>query len=398
MVQVRLGLYAVQAEYFRSFFVYWTPSGSHLHIPIFPGGWTIGLALIVNLLCAHIKRFGLQRRKLGLLFVHAGLILLLAGFFISEVLQIESNMRIEVGETKNYTEDNRRNELVIIDTTDPDRDDVTAIPQTALEQGGNIRVPKLPFLLRVKRYLANSMPAGPMSGGGEKLKATKGIGQRLLFTAAPVTGRMGDENKPVALVEVVTDKGAIGDWTISTWLTKRLWSSGLQEQFGQLLGVAIDGPQSFTFDGRTYIIALRAVRYYKPYTITLLEFKHDVYAGTDIPSNFSSRIHLRDPAHGEDRDVLIRMNSPLRYGGEAYYQASYEPGDRVSVLQVVRNPAAATPYVACSLIAFGLVLQFLMHLFNFAKKRARASAASQEPIETLKSFGGPTLARTKSDA
>ena len=71
--------------------------------------------------------------------------------------------------------------------------------------------------------------------------------------------------------------------------------------------------------------------------------------GTDIPSNFSSKIHLRDPARGEDRDVLIRMNSPLRYGGETYYQASFEPGDQVSILQVVRNPAAVTPYVACLL-------------------------------------------------
>ena len=56
-------------------------------------------------------------------------------------------------------------------------------------------------------------------------------------------------------------------------------------------------------------------------------------------------------ARGEDRDVLIRMNSPLRHAGDSYYQASFEPGDQVSVLQVVRNPASLTPYVACSLVA-----------------------------------------------
>ncbi len=142
----------------------------------------------------------------------------------------------------------------------------------------------------------------------------------------------------------------------------------------------INGPQGFTVNGRQYEIALRPVRYYKPYTITLLEFKHETYAGTDIPSNFSSRVHLTDPARGEDRDVVIRMNSPLRYGGETYYQASFEPGDKVSILQVVRNPAALTPYVACTLIGAGMVVQFLTHLSGFARKRLRApSPAAAAP-------------------
>jgi hypothetical protein len=82
---------------------------------------------------------------------------------------------------------------------------------------------------------------------------------------------------------------------------------------------------------------------------------------------------LRDPAAGEDRDVLIYMNSPLRYRGETYYQAGFEPGDRGTILQVVRNPASITPYVACSLVALGLITQFLMHLGGFARKRAQSS-------------------------
>jgi cytochrome c biogenesis protein ResB len=140
------------------------------------------------------------------------------------------------------------------------------------------------------------------------------------------------------------------------------------------------------------------VRYYKPYSITLLEFKHDIYPGTDIPSNFASKIHLRDLARGEDRDVLIRMNAPLRYGGETFYQASFEEGDRVSILQVVRNPAAITPYVACSLVAAGLIVQFLMHLSGFARKRAQqinaVPARGTPPAKALQ----PALAGKRSDA
>jgi hypothetical protein len=209
---------------------------------------------------------------------------------------------------------------------------------------------------------------------------------------------MDDENKPAALIEVVAGQRALGDWTVSTWLTKRPWCTALNEQMGALSGGRVDGAQSFTWAGRQYEIALRPVRYYKPYTITLLEFKHDVYAGTDIPSNFSSRIHLNDPTRGEDRDVLIRMNSPLRYGGQAYYQASFEPGDKVSILQVVHNPAAVTPYVACSLMATGLLAQFLTHLFGFARKRARQAGPVSTPAKARERFVEPALAGRRSGA
>jgi hypothetical protein len=196
---------------------------------------------------------------------------------------------------------------------------------------------------------------------------------------------MDDENRPSALVEVVAGNQSLGDWTVSFWMAKPSLAAGLQSEFGALLQTPLTEPQKFQVAGRTYELALRPMRYYKPYTITLLDFKHDIYAGTDIPSNFSSKIHLRDAARGEDRDVLIRMNTPLRYAGETFYQASFEDNDRVSVLQVVRNPAAITPYVACSLVAAGLIVQFLTHLIGFARKRA-------QQLQPLQPRGGPSPA------
>jgi cytochrome c biogenesis protein ResB len=65
----------------------------------------------------------------------------------------------------------------------------------------------------------------------------------------------------------------------------------------------------------------------------LLEFKHDIYPGTDIPKNFSSRVLLEQPQSGEKREVLIYMNKPLRYAGETFYQASYDQDNRGTILQ-----------------------------------------------------------------
>jgi hypothetical protein len=373
LAQVDLGLYAAQSKFFRSFLVYWTPAGSHLRIPVLPGGWLIGLTLLVNLLAAHAKRFKFTPKKYGILLIHGGLIFLLVGQFMTELFQVESTMRIEVGQTKNYTEAPRRNELAVIDTTDPDKDKVTVIPESLLAKGGEIRTPDLPFALRVEKYLPNSMPAGPMTQG-EKIKASEGVGRELLFSPAPAATGMESEDNPTALIQVVTDKETLGDWTVSTWMTRYPEFANLQGQIGSLLtNGPITQPQIFTYGGRTWQIALRPLRYYKPYNVTLLAFHHDLYLGTEVPKNFSSKIHLNDPSTGEDRDILIYMNNPLRYRGETFYQASFEEGDRGTILQVVRNPASITPYAACSLVALGLITQFLMHLIGFARKRAQAA-------------------------
>jgi len=135
--------------------------------------------------------------------------------------------------------------------------------------------------------------------------------------------------------------------------------------------------QTFQQAGRSYVIAMRFSRSYKPFTLTLLKFSHDKYSGTEIPKNFSSRIRLETPAAKEDREVLVYMNNPLRYDGFTFYQASFEPGnDKVTVLQVVRNPSWLIPYIACTIMTLGLAWQFWIHLAAFIAKRTRQPQAA----------------------
>ena len=137
---------------------------------------------------------------------------------------------------------------------------------------------------------------------------------------------------PSALVEIVTPQGQLGTLLVSAWLEQ---------------------PQPFTFNDRTYELLLRPERFYLPFSLHLMEFHHDKYPGTDIPKNFSSRVRLQPPDNGEDREVLIYMNNPLRYEGETFYQASFDPDDDGSILQVVHNPSWLTPYFACVMVATG---------------------------------------------
>src|ERR1035441_7258408 len=84
--QVHLGVWGVQEKYFRSFFVFSQIRGTVITLPVFPGGYLIGGALIVNLVAAHLYRFRLSWRQSGIWMTHLGLILLLAGEGLSGIL------------------------------------------------------------------------------------------------------------------------------------------------------------------------------------------------------------------------------------------------------------------------------------------------------------------------
>jgi len=61
LAQVDEGLYQAQARYFKSWLVV-----RPLNLPIiFPGGYLLGVILMVNLLAAHAARFQLTRRRPG---------------------------------------------------------------------------------------------------------------------------------------------------------------------------------------------------------------------------------------------------------------------------------------------------------------------------------------------
>jgi hypothetical protein len=347
--QVHLGVWGVQQKFFHSFVV--TARVGELEVPVYPGGYLIGGLLLANLLSAHIYRFKLGWRKLGIWIVHAGLILLLIGELVSGLVQQDYHMSLDEGETKNYSESNRRNELAVIDVTDPAFDDVVAIPESLLARGTVVQSPKLPFRVVPRGYFPNAViqmrsdvPNAPPS------PANAGMGSMLAVTPQEVSYTEDAHNTPAAYVELVGPDASLGTYVVSTRL---------------------GNPQRFDYAGRSFKLVMRPERHYQPFAITLEKFSHDIYPGTDIPKNFSSKIRLASPDGTLNREVLIYMNNPLRYAGLTYYQESFN-GEHNSVLEVVRNPSWLVPYISCGAMALGLVIQFLMHLVAFAKRRRTA--------------------------
>lgn len=362
LAQVHLDIHDVQERYFQSFLVWWPTDTHGFRIPIFPGGHLIGAVLLINLIAAHARRFRWTSRKLGIHLTHAGLIIMLAGGLFTDLFAVESHMRLEGGDTKNYSTDQRLMELVVIDTTDPASDLVTAIPETLLRSSRPIDQPSLPFKLVVKNFYPNSRLQMLSQAGPNGLPiANQGPGAQIAVQSVPPASAPDERNVESAAVEIIPreakDDRSRPPKSVGTWLVSD----------------ALGAPQTFSYGGRNWLIALREARYYKPYSITLQKFTHDRYAGTDIPKNFSSRITLIDPERSVNRDVLIYMNHPLRYRGETFYQAGFDKNDQATILQVVHNPTFIAPYLACIIVAIGLLTQFGSHLVGFSRRRRAAT-------------------------
>jgi hypothetical protein len=346
LAQVHLGLYKAQNDFFRSFFVYWQPEGSGARIPVFPGGYLVGAVLLVNLFAAHLRYYKPGLKKLGIAMIHIGVVLLLVGQLLTDLLSTECSMFIRNGERKNFAESNSRVELAIVDVSGTDADKVVAVSDSRLRMAGDITHPELPFTVKVLKYMGNSAISETQTNGYTPIPATVGIGANAFWQEFAHVTAMDERDMPSALVELSAGTASLGKYLVSLYLLR---------------------PQTFEHAGRSYTMALRPERFYKPFSLHLLEFRHDKYAGTDIPKNFSSRVRILRPETGEDREVVIYMNNPLRYEGETYYQAGFDRDDQGTRLQVVRNPGWLTPYFACVMVALGMMWQFCFHLFGFGR-------------------------------
>jgi hypothetical protein len=309
-----------------------------------------------------VQRFQWTWRKLGIHLIHAGLIVMLAGGLFTDLFAVEGHMRLTNGEAKNYSEDTRQDELAVIDITNPEFDQVTAVPETMLRRTRIIEHPSLPFQIVVRNFFQNSrLQMVDESGNSAHAIADRGVGTQVSVQPLARATAPDEQNIVTAVIEIIPVDLASG----ATQISLGRW----------LVSDALGGPQTFSWMNRTWQLVMRPARYYKSYSITLQKFTHEQYPGTEIPKNFASRVTLIDPERSTNRDALIYMNHPLRYRGDTFYQAGFQKDDSATILQVVHNPSFLAPYVACAVVAVGLLFQFGYHLFGFARQRRRTATA-----------------------
>ena len=313
----------------------------------------------------------LYKQRAGMVLLHAGILLLLVGEFFTAIFAVEATMTIREGETATFFDRSQQFELALTDTSDEEVDRVTTIPQSLLKPGKVVSVGALPFDLKVHARMTHSNRPVPLDSVSEGVREAyptyAGYGERLYVARSrEVSGATGERNAPAVDVELLDRRSgaSLGRYLLSIWF------------YPNFVNQIWDMPTTVRYEGREYELYFRNRREPAlsesgaPYAVTLLDFVHERYEGTQTPKDFSSEIRLVNEGDGIDRNLRIWMNNPLRYAKRTFYQSGYLPEDEGTVLQVVRNDSWMIPYLSCMIVFIGMAAQFGLSLKRMRKREA----------------------------
>ncbi len=342
--------------------------------------------LLKGLLAALVLLIGcvmVFRRRAGVVLLHGGIGLIMAYEVLVGTQHVETRMAILENQEVNYSFDMREAELVFIDRSDLSREHQIAIDDSVLATGKTISDERLPFDIKIEKYMVNSNLARKQSSDQDPEFETKGwIGERFVATDAAQssgTDMNAQEDAPSAYVRLLgkpaDGKGKPTD--LGVYLVSTIFDDSLR--FSNL-------PQTVTWQDKEYEIALRYRRYYKPYRVRLDDVQKNDYAGTSNPRDYRAIIDItKQDGAVVLKDFPIWMNNPLRFAGETFYQSDWgmlQGGKEYTVFQVVKNEGWMAPYVGCMIVLVGMLYQFGIGLLRFMDRRRRVAevAAHQQSL------------------
>lgn len=119
-----------------------------------------------------------------------------------------------------------------------------------------------------------------------------------------------------------------------------------------------------------------------PFSLQLDTFYVQYYPGTDAPADYISRFIITD-ASGEITSANVSMNNIFQYNGYRFYQSSYEPDGKASVLSVNRDvPGIMFTYSGYALFVLS-VLWFLFSSANPYRKLLKHPLLKMVPVFLL---------------
>jgi cytochrome c biogenesis protein ResB len=375
LAQQDKGLFAVQRDYFESLYVTWDTGVAltkdlTLRVPLF-GGYTIMLALFVNLVIGGVLRHRWNLRNAGILVAHLGIGLLLVAGFVKLHYSYAGHVALYEGKQTMTMVSFHDYELALL-RRDGDSLVERTVPGTMLEYAARqpgvvtIDAPDLPFSVQVSNWLDNCRPQqkGPMFSTDMPLVSDEG-GSYFLQEVASHAER--ERNVAGCYVTIIEKVGRKEQRTILHGLDTRPFSEQRQ-------------PYTFEIDGATWGLDLRRVVWDLPFRVRLDKFLKTDHPGTMTPRDFSSWVTVFDG--GAETEAHIYMNHPLRRSDHVFFQTNWgpQPGGSMrgppwySVFEVAKNPSDDWPKYASYVILLGLLGHFLGKLWRFLHSSTRRNA------------------------
>lgn len=333
-----IGLYASQQIYFSSYFFFIGP------IP-FPGGRIVLALMLVNLVSMMFKQNLWKMKKIGVVIVHLGGVMLLVGAGMTAIFSSEGSMVIEEGSKSNTVDDYNITELAIIDISDVNYDQYFVFGQPLFKNGNNLMHENLDFDITILDYMDNATLEPLIGASGIQFK-----GMLKNFMLKRIKRDKDDmKNRPGIIYQI---SGSFSN------------TDGI---YGLIFGQSV--PATIKVEGRQYVMSLQKKKTYLPFAIELEDFKKVMHPGTDVAKSYSSKINLIE--NNVPRPILIEMNKPLRHEGYTFYQASFienPSGEEATVLAAVKNYGRLFPYISSIIMSIGLLLHMLVSMPNLFKK------------------------------
>ena len=335
--QKYIGLFTVQERYFSSWIIWFW------FIPV-PGGRLTLIVMLINLSFFFFNKSIWKVKKLGIVILHMGGVFLLVGGGLTAMFSSEGNMVIDEGSQANHIEDYHYFELAVINTSNSSFDEFTIFDQPLFENNKLLVHKNINFEIEVLKYLENCEPLQRTT----PLKMQyKGMLKNIMLNQLPPE-KEENWNRP-GIIYKISNSGSNADGIYGNFLSQPV-------------------PQTLLINDEEFQVILRRKRTYLPFSIELIDFKKVLYAGTDIPKSYSSEVNLLE--NGSSRNIIIKMNEPLRYKGYTFYQSSFLDGSTIetTVLAVVKNYGRLFPYISSIIMSIGLLFHLIIKLPNLFKK------------------------------
>ncbi len=144
---------------------------------------------------------------------------------------------------------------------------------------------------------------------------------------------------------------------------------GEQKKELSLLGGAgwISDPAIFEQNGEFIEIAWGSKIVKLPFSIELVKFKLERYAGSQSPSSYSSDVRVIDDDGNRLLEYKIFMNHPLTYSGAKFFQSSYDIDEMGTILEINRDPGKWVTYLGYFMLCVGFLGNFFTRGSRFEK-------------------------------
>lgn len=370
--QVEHGLHAAKEKYFHSFWFFDKIFG----IPVLlPGGLLLMILLFTNMTLGAIVKVKKRWKGVGMLISHIGMLMLLAGGFVTWAFSTDGYMALYSGMSSNRVESYREWQLEIVPLSKEGVAEKAWIyPAGYLEtmmpdEQRVIHAESLPFDVVINGYAKNATPiptAAPMAAGvtGKELDGFKLSPQK--------PSKEAEQNLPGCFIEIRPRDGGAPIEAI-------LWAGSYRFD-------PRENPMPFTFTvgDQLYGALLVKKSWTVPFTVRLDEFIFERHPGVSMARNYESRVTRFEEGQPE-KPLEIKMNEPMRHAGYTFFQESFgpsgaQPGDDMfSQFAVANNPADQWPLYSLIVTGVGLGVHFLIMLVQFttrSRKRFQSNPAS----------------------